>query len=142
MTGPPGAGHRSLPHTADVQVEAWARTPEECVAECLLGAVEVFIDVRGAQVDSRHYFHVDAPDEEDLLVAVLDELVYVLDTEGRVPVLARVTPALAGWDVAWWTASAAALPQIGAVPKAVSLHDLAFRRRSDDRWWCRVTLDV
>jgi SHS2 domain-containing protein len=43
--------------------------------------------------------------------------------------------------VCFTMADAERVPAIGAVPKAVSLHDLRFERR-DGGWWCAVTLDV
>lgn len=139
--GHAAAGHRSLPHTADVQLEAWGPSLEDCVAECVAGAVGVFAEVGSAQADGTHLFHVETTDAESMLVAVLDELVLLLDTEGRIPVRARLARATSGWQVAWRTVAVSSVPQVGAVPKAVALHDLAVVPR-DHGWWCRVTLDV
>ena len=135
------AGHRSLPHTADAQVEAWAATREGCIAEAVRGSVALFLDVRDAVPHGRHAFHVEADQDEDLLVAVLDEVVYLLDTTGEVPLRATADPRDRGLDVVFQTADARALPRIGAVPKAVSLHELRFGH-TETGWSCRVTWDV
>ena len=33
-------GHRSVPHTADLRIEAWAPTRDGCIRQAVLGAVE------------------------------------------------------------------------------------------------------
>ena len=43
------AGHRTVPHTADLRIEAWAVTCEECLAEALRGLVGSFAAVVGRQ---------------------------------------------------------------------------------------------
>lgn len=48
MTTGPGHsphGHRSVPHTGDLRVEAWAPTREECIAEAVRGMVASFADL-------------------------------------------------------------------------------------------------
>ena len=37
-----GRGHRTVPHTADLRIEAWAPTREECLAEAVRGLVDSF----------------------------------------------------------------------------------------------------
>jgi SHS2 domain-containing protein len=135
------AGHRSLPHTADARVEAWAPSREGCIAEAVAGTVEVFLDTVDARPTTVHAFRVDAGAAEDQLVSVLDEVVYLLDTTGRVPLATLVSTTDAGLDVRFETAEAASMAQVGAAPKAVSLHGLRFTGGSEG-WSCRVTLDV
>src|SRR5665647_2994489 len=53
LTGAPAAdktakGHASRPHTADVCIEAWAPTAEECYEEAVAAFVDIFADVTGA----------------------------------------------------------------------------------------------
>ena len=138
---PAASGHRSLPHTADARVEAWAPSREGCIAEAVAGTVEAFLDTADARPTAAHHFRVDAGAAEDQLVAVLDEVVYLLDTTGQVPLATVVSATAGGLDVRFDTAEGASLRQVGAVPKAVSLHDLSFARGAG-RWSCRVTLDV
>ncbi|WP_420884068.1 archease [Micromonospora sp. CPCC 205547] len=40
----PGYGHRRVPHTADVRIEAWAPDQESCLAEAVDALVETFVD--------------------------------------------------------------------------------------------------
>lgn len=137
---PLAAGHRTLPHTADLQVEAWAPTREECVRQAVLGSVGAFLDTAGAHPTGTHAFRVEANDEQ-LLVAVLEEIVFWLDTTGTVPVQATVTSYDDACDVRFDTVEARDLPQVGAVPKAVSLYQLRLGR-TDGGWSCLVTWDV
>lgn len=134
-------GHRLVPHTADLRVEAWAPTCQECVAEAALGAVESFVDAAEAGVPVVCDRPVEAATDEDLLVVVLDELIYLMDTTGQVPVRVVVEPREAGAHVRFAMVDAERLPQVGAVPKAVSLHELSITR-DDGGWTCSVTLDV
>ena len=134
------AGRRTLPHTADLQVEAWAPSREACLRQAVLGSVEAFVDTGGAASTGTHAFRVEAEDEQ-LLVAVLEEIVFWLDTTGTVPVQAAVTSCGGGCDVRFDTVDARTLPRVGAVPKAVSLHQLRFGRTGAG-WSCLVTWDV
>ena len=146
-TSPGQAGHRSLAHTADVQVEAWAPTRDQCVAQAALGIVETFLDIGATVPTGRHHFRVDVgpgdarhPDE-DLLVAVLEELVFLLDTAGLAPVQVVVTTTVDAADVVFETIEAGSVTQLGAVPKAISLHELRIGGDSSG-WTCLVTVDV
>ena len=96
-----GSGHRCWPHTADLRIEAWAPTREGCIAEAVVGTVVV-------------------PGHP----AVLDELIYLMDTTGDVPIDAELEPVEEGVDVRFAMVDAATVPQIGALPKAVTLHEL------------------
>lgn len=136
-----GAGHRSAPHTADLRIEAWAPTREECIAEAVLGAVESFVDVVAHHPEHTRQCTVTGHSDEDLLAAVLEEVIYVLDTDGEVPVDVEVDPVGEGVDVRFATVTVDTLPQVGAVPKAVSLHQL-YLAPGPTGWRCSVTLDV
>jgi SHS2 domain-containing protein len=134
------AGHRALTHAADLRVEAWAPTRESCIAEALLGTVEAFADVSAASPTAVLRRAVTG-DDEDLLVASLEELVYLLDTAGEVPVAVEVTRAADGVEICFDMVSVDRLEQVGAVPKAVSLHDLRFEH-GPEGWSCSVLLDL
>lgn len=136
------AGHRSVPHTADVRVEAWAPTRELCIAEAVTAVVETFLEITpSTRATGSHLCRLVANSDEDLLVAVLDEVVFLLDTAGEVPVDVEVQPLEHAVDVRFATADAGLLPQVGAVPKAVSLNEVALAR-SAAGWRCSATLDV
>ncbi|MEV0155227.1 archease [Micromonospora sp. NPDC050686] len=138
----PARGHRAVPHTADVRVEAWAPTREECLAEAVTALVATFVDTEGASPGAESGFSVPAGPDDDLLVGVLDEVIFRLETAGTLPLTTRVDPAPdGGLRVRWRTADTDAVELVGAVPKAISLHELRFGPGGDG-WSCAVTLDV
>ncbi|MEU4383400.1 archease [Micromonospora echinofusca] len=139
----PGRGHRRLPHTADVRIEAWAPTRQECVAEAVAALVDTFVDPAGARPGARREFHAPAGDgDADLLVGVLDEVIFRMETAGELPLHTAVADdGAGGLRVRWRTADTDAVELVGAVPKAVSLHGLRFGPDGGG-WSCAVTLDV
>ncbi|MDG9702769.1 archease [Streptomyces sp. DH37] len=134
-------GHRSVPHTADLRVEAWAPTREECLAHAVRGVCESFADLSGAAGLRRRDVEVRAGTDEDLLVALLDEVVYRLDAEGEVPADVELTPVPGGVRAVLHMADVGSLAETGAAPKAVTLHGLGFGP-GPRGWECSVTLDV
>ena len=135
------SGHRSVPHTADLRIEAWAPTRDGCIRQALLGTIASFLDTSSARPNHTRVRRLTDDRDDDLLVAVLDEVIYLLDTTGEAPVDVDVDGADGGVDVTFAMADATTLPQIGAVPKAVSLNDLRFSH-GQKGWRCAVTLDV
>ncbi|MEU8571505.1 archease [Streptomyces pathocidini] len=148
-------GHRTVPHTADIRLEAWAPTRDECIAEAVLGLVASFADVTG--VHPERFVTVSVPEgpAEDMLLAVLDEVIYRLEVHGEVPVDVEADGADAigddigdedadlgdRLDLRFAVAAAEAVEPVGAPPKAVSLHGLTFAT-DHVRWACSVTVDV
>ena len=135
------SGHRSVPHTADLRIEAWAPTRNGCIREAVLGTVESFLDTSSARPNHTLVRRLTADRDDDLLVAVLDEVVYLLDTAGDAPVDVDVNDLDGDVGVTFAMVDAGTLPQIGAVPKAVSLNELRLAREPTG-WRCSVTLDV
>jgi len=80
------AGHRTVPHTADLRIEAWAPAREECLAEAVRGLVGSFAVVAGRAPRAGARRHLTARLNEDLLVAVIDEVIYRLDADGQISV--------------------------------------------------------
>lgn len=140
-TGMTARGHRAVPHTADVAVEAWAPNRESCIAEAVLGVVETFADTTAAHPEKVRECWFGESSDEDLLVDVLDETIYHLDTEHEVPVDVEVEPRTDGVAVRFAMVDAARVPQVGAVPKGVSLHGLRLAP-SGGTWSCSVIVDV
>lgn len=140
MAGRPEHGHRCVPHTADVRIEAWAPSREECVAEAVTALVDTFADTTAARPVAEREFHPPAGADEDLLVSVLDEVIFRMDTAGELPVHTEVTDD-GGTVVRWRMAATDDVELIGAVPKAVALHELRFGPDGPG-WSCAVTFDV
>ncbi|WP_328889298.1 archease [Streptomyces sp. NBC_00316] len=143
----PGAsGHRTVPHTADMQVETWSSTAEGCIGEAVRAVVESFADMSGAAVVGERAYAVTAESDEDLLVSVLEEVVYRMDADGEIPLDVEMGPIRSVGDgrslaVRFRMADADTAVPVGAVPKAVALHGLLLRG-GPGGWTCRVTLDV
>jgi SHS2 domain-containing protein len=140
------AGHRIVPHTADLALEAWAPDRAGCIAEAVRALVESFADVRRAVPRERLHFCFDAATDEDLLVRVLDEVIYQLDARGLVPVGVSVSEPPGDGpgsraEVRFAAAPAAEAEAAGAAPKAVSLHELRFAR-AGGLWRAHVTVDI
>ncbi|MFD8785509.1 archease [Kitasatospora sp. NPDC059599] len=144
--GRSGSGHRSVPHTADLRVEAWAPTAEGCIGELVHGVVHSFADLSGARIVGERGCTVVAASDADLLAGVLEEVVYRMDAHGELPVAVAVG-GIEGPDgartvaVRFRMADTATAALVGAVPKAVSLHDLDLCA-GPHGWTCRVTVDV
>ena len=142
LTAP--SGHRTVPHTADLRIEAWGPTRERCLVEAVRCLVASFADATGVHPLRTDRLDLPSGPDADVLVALLDEVVYRLDAEGELVLDTEITQTSDGGFTAWLTVGDAgqAVP-VGAVPKAVSLHDLRFG--ADPRtgvWSCAVTIDV
>lgn len=139
MTTP--AGHRALPHTADIRIEAWAPTREACVGQAVAGLAEAFVSVPDGVRVAPVTADLAADTDEDALVAVLDEVIYLMETSDAIAVSADVTAAPGGVRVRFGTVPLADVELVGAVPKAVTLHGLRFTEEPG-RWTCSVVVDV
>jgi SHS2 domain-containing protein len=135
-------GHRLVPHTADLRLEAWAPTRGGCMEEAVAALVEGFADLRGA-VPQRSTSFGFACDSDDLLLArVLDEVIYLVEVSGHVPGGVTVRDAEDGGVTGeFGLVPVDQVVSIGALPKAVTLEDLALHRIGD-RWVARATVDV
>jgi SHS2 domain-containing protein len=135
-------GYRTVPHTADLRIEAWAGSRDECVAEALRGLIASFADisdVRPARVLERP---ITAGSDADLLASAADEVIYILDVEGEIPVSVQVRPAGAGIVAVLALAQAELAEITGAVPKAVSFHGLRCEPDATGRWSASMTIDA
>lgn len=134
-------GRRRIPHTADLRIEAWAPSREECIAEAVAAMVESFADLSGAATTTPVEVRVGPGTDTDLLAAVLEEVIYRLETADQLPLATELRPVEDGLQVRFMMADAATATPVGAAPKAVSLHDLHFAP-GPQGWSCTVTLDV
>ena len=90
----------------------------------MLGTVGSFLATSLAYPKRTHRCRLTAERDDDLLVAVLEEVIYLLDTDAEAPVDLDMKGADGGVDVTFTMVDASTLPQVGAVPKAVSLNEL------------------
>jgi SHS2 domain-containing protein len=135
-------GYRTVPHTADLRIEAWAESRDECVAEALRGLIASFADISDVQPARVLERLMTAGSDADLLASAADEVIYILDVEGEIPVSIQVRPAGGGIVVVLALARAKCVEIIGAVPKAVSFHGLRCEPDATGRWSASMTIDV
>jgi protein archease len=135
------SGRRSEPHQAEVRIEAWAPSREECVAQAVLAMVESFADTTEAAQTGVVDLPVAAESCDGMLTDVLDEVICQLDTVGRLPVGVQVRRLDGGLDVRMQMTDVDRTQLVGALPKAVALCELRFGRRTA-AWSCQATLDL
>ncbi len=134
-------GHRAVPHPADITIEAWGPTRDACLAEAVIALVDTFADTTHASPSDVVVSELTARTDRDRLVAVLDQLIFLLDTEGWIPLGADVDVGPETVRLRMPVTSIDDAEPIGAAPKAVALSGLAFDRVGD-KWECRATIDV
>jgi SHS2 domain-containing protein len=123
-------------HTAEIELHVVAETEERVYAD----AVEAFsryVELDPSGERARHEVRVEASDRGGLLVALLEELVFLADTEGFVADRAsvslgngRLTCLLEGRRT-----------RVDPLVKAATYHGLRFER-AGETWQARVVLDV
>jgi protein archease len=134
-------GHRLVPHTADMRIEAWGVSREQCLVEAVLGLVESLADVSAARPTAVERIRLAEASDEELLVALLDEVVYRLDVYGQVPVDVEAESTDGGLDLRLEVADLAEVEIVGAAPKGISWHGLHMGP-GPYGWSCAVTVDV
>ena len=145
---PDRCGHRALPHTADVILQAWAPTRRGCLHEAVLALIDSFVGSAGrngtaAAAAARPVpFRVGPGEDTEQLLELLGEALYVIDALGVVPVDVELRPTQdGGLEGVFTTVSADAVEVVGAVPKAVAYSDLVLAQ-TGGLWRCRFTVDV
>ncbi|MGZ4132921.1 MAG: archease [Actinomycetota bacterium] len=140
--GEPGSGFAFLEHTADVGIRAWGPSVAAAFEEAARGLATLM----GATAPSPGRsvpIHVEAHDTEALLVAFLDELVFLFETEegqGLASLDVRLRSATAlDADVVLAPLDAAGE---GLLVKTATYHRLAVTVRPDGSAEAEVYLDV
>jgi len=135
-------GYRVLPHTADLRIEAWAPARASCIEAAVCALVATFADVTGMEPADSIEEKFDEPTDEDLLVALLEQVIYLAEVAGEVPVTADLVDEYGGGLVGTFGLVPLEVVEIcGPAPKAIALSDLVFEER-DNEWRCLVTIDV
>jgi SHS2 domain-containing protein len=135
-------GHRSLPHTADVIIEAWGPDLVACCEEAVAALAEIYADAGDAVVVAERELRVPPAPMGDMLLDLLDEVVFALDVAEGIPIGARVrTGGDGGLEVRLTLADPAGVEPAGAVPKAISRSGLEVTREPD-AVRCRFLVDV
>lgn len=128
---------RWIDHTAELELEIEAPTEAAVFADALAAFAELAGDGDGVPLDEE--IRVLAPDRPLRLVAWLEELIYLVETEGFVP--ERIESLELDGDVLHARVSGRAGSPSHLV-KAVTLHRLELGPDESGTWRGRVVLDV
>jgi len=135
------AGFELLEHTADVGIRAWGSSANEAFAEAALGLAGL-MGIRVARRGERRTVRARAGDLPALLVAFLDELLGIYETESlgfaAVDVIALSEHGL----IAEVETGPAPVDPVGTSVKAATYHQLAVEHRPGGAVEVRVFLDV
>jgi len=82
-------GHELLEHTADLGLRAWGPTLEEAVAEAIVGLAEL-MGARAAGSGRPLSLRAEGADDGSRFVGLLNEVVFVVETEAVAVAAARV----------------------------------------------------
>jgi SHS2 domain-containing protein len=123
-------------HTAEVELVVRAPTPEDVFREAA-DAFGRYVELDTAGERTTRSFELSGHDHATLLVAMLEELIYLADTEGFVTDDSRID--LSGNDLR--VELTGRRTNVQPIVKAATYHDLEFRQ-ADGVWEARVVLDV
>lgn len=136
------SGYKLLPRAAEVIVAAWAPTVEGCLAQAVRGLVSGFADVRAVRPQQMVAFVCDPGPEDELLVEVLDEAIYLVHAHDVVPVQVAVAPNSEGGLVGeFGVVPRADVTLRGRVPTAVTWHGLRLAW-DGSAWRCHVVVEL
>lgn len=135
-------GHRTLPHTADVILEAWGSDLPACFEEAVAALAGICVDSSRARIVERRTVHLAADPVESQLFDLLEEAIFYLDTDEAVPVAVEVHPSDNGrFEATILLADRTSVAPTGALPKAISLSDLAVSEEAGEVH-CHFLVDV
>lgn len=134
-------GHRVVEHTADEIVEAWGPSRAACLEEAVQGLVGLVAAVPSGAPVTHHAVTLEAVDDDLLLLDVLSEVVYLLDTADVVPAAAAVDDRGELIEVRFDLRPLSACTPAGPTPKGISHSGLALRRDGAG-WRARALVDV
>jgi len=123
-------------HTAEVELVVSADSPEAILREAV-DAFGRYVELDSGGEAAKHMLELSGPDLPALLVVLLEELIYLADTEGFV--VDDSTVQLSGNDLRMELIGRRTTVQ--PIVKAATYHDLEFQE-TDGAWRARVVLDV
>lgn len=133
-----------MAHTADMIIEAWAPDRETCLAELVAALTDVYAEASPGARALEVRVDVSGFDDADLVLALLEECLYLLDARAQVALGADLSPA-EGRPLAvrgkLRVVSADEVEVIGAIPKAIAEPDLRHRPETG-LWEASVIVDV
>lgn len=125
-----------LGHTAEIELHVRAPTEEGMFADAA-DAFGRYVELDPGGEPARHDVELEAADRGALLVALLEELIFLADTEGFVPdrTALRIEPDRLHAVVE------GRRTRVDPIVKAATYHGLRFER-DDGGWDARIVFDV
>jgi SHS2 domain-containing protein len=123
-------------HTAEVELAVSANSPEQIFRD-VADAFGRYVELAADGTPTTHRIELAERDRATLLVALLEELIYLADTEGFVPDDSAAELAGNHLSIELEGRRTAVQP----IFKAATYHNLAFEQ-SGGAWHARVVLDV
>jgi SHS2 domain-containing protein len=136
-------GFELFEHTADIGLLARGRTLAELFVHAAEGLVDVTVDPAGLEETVVVPVHVTAPDREGLLVAWLNELLFLLDTRRFLPRRVMIEH-LSETEVRAELRGGTVDPErhtVRRMVKAATYHQASIRE-TPEGWEARVILDL
>lgn len=123
-------------HPGEEQLHVVAATPEQVIAEAVAAFAQLVARESGGTPATREVT-VEAGDRAGLLVELLGELIYLVDTQGFVAGEASVEMT----EQRLHASLAGRVSAIDPLVKAATYHGLSFEQRGGS-WHARIVLDV
>jgi SHS2 domain-containing protein len=130
-------------HAADIGLAARGATLEELFTNAAMGLVDLMVEPAGLQDAIRLEVNVRATDRDALLVAWLNELLYLLDSQRFLPrrcLITRMTGTELDAEL-WGDHVDPGRHSLRRLVKAATYHGLQISRH-DHGWESRVILDL
>ncbi|KOT40686.1 hypothetical protein ADK41_10975 [Streptomyces caelestis] len=137
---PEESGHRAVAQEDELRIEVWAASRENCLAEAVAAMVECFADVSGVRPTGVGRVRLAGASDDDLLAALLEEILYRLEEYGQVPVDVEADGTEDGLDVRLAVAALTDVRVTGRMPTAVGWEELRIHP-GPYGWTCALTVD-
>jgi len=139
----PMSGFRLLEHTADIGIEAWGPTQSNLFEQAALGLRHLLVGTSQVTHNQQHQVHLDAEDAGELLVAWLNEIIFLFETQNLIPGEFRVERTNEN-ELRAVIHAEPYTPERHVVEhqvKAATYHQLSLEQGSDG-WHARIYLDL
>ena len=134
------------PHTADAKYEAYGKTIEELFSNAATACMEVMTDTSLIKEEQKHDITIKAKRLESLLYDFLDELLFILDTEGTITKNAQnltIKETEEGYELrTTLTGDSHKHYDITSDVKAITYSDMIIEQKENGTWRCMVVVDI
>lgn len=131
-----------LEHTADAKFRARGATLEEAFANSVKGLVAIATDPAGIDLLRETTLSVEAVTLEALLFDFLDQIIFLIDTQGMLPGEAEVFIAKDGAYTLSATLRGDDARKYGSNLKAVTYSEMLVEKQKDGSWLLQAVIDI